>query len=198
METHAPISLVVGLGNPGPRYTHTRHNTGFWLLDEIAKQAGEQFRQEAKFFGEVCLVDKCWLLKPHTFMNHSGQSVAAFVNFYKIPLDEIVVVHDELDLPPGTVRLKQSGGDGGHKGIKDIILHLGSKDFLRLRIGIGRPAHGSEVVNYVLHKPALIEQEAIDASIAEALSVMKWLWMGRIDKAMQRLHCKAKKTTPNS
>lgn len=149
------IDLIVGLGNPGSKYEQTRHNAGFWFVEEIARLKGAHFRPEAKFSGDVCKVvlegRDIWLLKPNTFMNLSGQSVNKLASFYKIPKDNILVAHDELDLDPGVVRLKTGGGHGGHNGLRDIINHLG-KEFQRLRIGIGHPGSRDDVVDYVLHR----------------------------------------------
>ncbi|MDM8560313.1 aminoacyl-tRNA hydrolase [Candidatus Parabeggiatoa sp. HSG14] len=191
------ITLIVGLGNPGPQYIATRHNAGFWLLDNIAVPANAQFRRETKFFGEVCRVEMsfpsgggnlCWLLKPTTFMNRSGQSVIALANYYKIPAEQILVVHDDLDFPPGTARLKQGGSDGRHNGLKDIIAHLGTNQFLRLRLGIGHPGRSGDVTNYVLGSPSRDDQEAIESSMNAALEVMPLIVTGEINKATQQLH----------
>lgn len=184
------IALIVGLGNPGPRYINTRHNAGFWLLDKLAVPAQVQFRREAKFHGEVCRLEqgKCWLLKPNTFMNHSGQAVAALANYYKIPVEQILVVHDELDFPPGKARLKQGGGDGRHNGLKNIIAHLGSNKFLRLRLGIGHPGRSDGVVNYVLSDPSRDEQTAIEVAMDVGLELMPLIVAGEVNKAMQQLH----------
>lgn len=184
------IALIVGLGNPGDRYTGTRHNAGFWLVERLAAQHCIAFRLESKFHGELCQWQQTHLLKPTTFMNRSGQAVAAVMRFYKILPTDILVIHDELDLPPGTARLKQGGGHGGHNGLKDIIAHLGSQDFLRLRIGIGRPAHSSEVTNYVLHEPTQQEQTDIDTAIDAALTIIPLLQTNELNKAMQLLHKK--------
>lgn len=186
------MSLIVGLGNPGSRYTATRHNAGFWFVDNLAQQAHAQFRQEAKFQGEICRLEqgdlKYWLLKPTTFMNHSGQAVAALANYYKIPVEQILVVHDELDFPPGKARLKQGGSDGRHNGLKNIIAHLGSNQFLRLRLGIGHPGHSSDVTNYVLGPPTRDDQTAIEAAMSAALEVVPLIVAGELNKAMQQLH----------
>jgi PTH1 family peptidyl-tRNA hydrolase len=182
----------VGLGNPGPRYTTTRHNAGFWLVDNLAVQAATKFRQDAKFFGEVCRVEqgdlKYWLLKPKTFMNHSGQAVAALANYYKIPIEQILVVHDDLDFPPGKARLKQGGSDGRHNGLKSIIAHLSSNQFLRLRLGIGHPGHSDDVINYVLGSPSRDDQAAIETAMDAILEVMSLILAGDVNKAMQQLH----------
>ena len=152
------LRLIVGLGNPGADYDKTRHNVGFWLLDSLARRYGGVFRREAKFHGEACQVSvdghPLWLLKPQTFMNRSGASVIALARFYKLVPEAILVVHDELDLPPGAVRLKRGGGHGGHNGLRDIIQQLGSREFLRLRLGIGHPGDSRAVINYVLHPAA--------------------------------------------
>lgn len=188
------IDLIVGLGNPGPEYEFTRHNAGFWFVDELARQAKLSFKFETKLQGAVCKYPAagspprdCWLLKPHTFMNKSGQPIASLAGFYKIPAENILVVHDDLDLPPGTVRLKQGGGHGGHNGLRDIIAHSGD-NFLRLRIGIGHPGKGNDVVNYVLKRAPAAEQKLIDAALAEAHATLPLILNGEIEKAMQRLH----------
>ena len=187
------IDLIVGLGNPGAQYEQTRHNAGFWFVDEIARLKGAHFRPEAKFSGDVCKVAvegrDIWLLKPDTFMNRSGQAVQKLASFYKIPVDQILVAHDELDLEPGTARLKTAGGHGGHNGLRDTIAHLG-KDFQRLRIGIGHPGHRDQVTDYVLHRASKEEQIAIDNAIDDALRVLPLLAEGSWEKAVHRLHSK--------
>jgi PTH1 family peptidyl-tRNA hydrolase len=186
--------LIAGLGNPGARYAATRHNAGYWLVDKLAQQAGVSLRSETKFHGEVAKVTYAnshyWLLKPNTFMNLSGQAVAALARFYKITPDQIVVVHDELDFPPGTIRLKQGGGDGKHNGLKSIIAQLGSPQFLRLRIGIGHPGKARDVANYVLDAPLASEFTAIDTALNLALDTFPWLMSGQLDKVMLQLHTK--------
>ncbi|CAK0747979.1 peptidyl-tRNA hydrolase [Gammaproteobacteria bacterium] len=186
------VRLIAGLGNPGPRYEDTRHNAGFWVVDALAREVGAHFRPEARFHGETCRIagpgnDECWLLKPTTFMNHSGQSVAALARFYKLPVSEILVVHDDLDLPPGTARLKQGGGHGGHNGLRDITAHLGA-DFLRLRLGIGHPGDARKVVDYVLDRPSRAEEEAIHEAIDDAMRVLPWVRADELQKAMNHLH----------
>lgn len=189
----APIDLIVGLGNPGGNYEQTRHNAGFWFVDALARQSGT-FRSESKFQGDVCKISlsghDCWLLKPATFMNRSGQSVTALAGFYKVPAENILVVHDELDLPPGVARLKQGGGHGGHNGLRDIIARLGA-DFMRLRIGIGHPGSKEQVVDYVLQRPSLADRQQIDSAIAAALAVMPELLCGEAQRAMNQLHSKS-------
>lgn len=188
----AVIALIVGLGNPGPQYEATRHNAGFWFVEQVARQQGEQFRLENKFHAEIAKVvigpNQVWLLKPNTFMNRSGRSVAALARFYKIPLENILVVHDELDLDPGTVRLKLGGGHGGHNGLRDIVAQMGGKDFMRLRIGIGHPGDSKQVSNYVLSRASATEQRAIDESIDRALAVLSQVVSGEFQKAMNDLH----------
>jgi len=188
-----PISLIVGLGNPGAKYQDTRHNAGFWWLDQIATEYRQTFRIESKFHGEVCRLDgaNCWLLKPTTFMNRSGQAVAAIARFYKIPVQHILVVHDELDFSAGTIRLKQGGGDGRHNGLKDIIAHLGNKDFLRLRVGIGHPGHRDAVANYVLSAPSKVDKGLIEAVLASALQQLPAILNDNLNQAMQVLHSAA-------
>jgi len=187
------IDLIVGLGNPGSKYEQTRHNAGFWFVEEIARLKGAHFRVEAKFSGDVCKVvlegREIWLLKPNTFMNLSGQSVNKLASFYKIPKDNILVAHDELDLDPGTVRLKTGGGHGGHNGLRDIINHLG-KEFQRLRIGIGHPGNRDDVVDYVLRRASKDEQIDIDNALDDALRVLPLLAEGSWEKAVNRLHSK--------
>jgi len=248
------IALIVGLGNPSPQYVATRHNAGFWLVDNLAN---EPFHTKAKFYGSVCRVEipqptisqrkkpltspsqdkkqsatlsekaelhdekpsflrrlglftspkkakqaapisprkngeflTCWLLKPNTFMNRSGQAVAALVNYYQIPPQQILVIHDDLDFPPGKVRLKQGGGDGRHNGLKSIIAQLGSNQFLRLRLGIGHPGRSEDVTGYVLNAPTRDEQIEIEAAMSAALEVMPLIVAGEVNKAMQQLHSK--------
>jgi PTH1 family peptidyl-tRNA hydrolase len=192
-ESVAPaLRLVVGLGNPGPEYAQTRHNAGFWLVDELARQQGGHFRSEARYHGETCRIalagQELWLLKPMTYMNRSGQAVAALAGFYKIPLPAILVVHDDLDLPPGTVRLKRSGGHGGHNGLRDLIAHLGGNDFARLRLGIGHPGDSREVLDYVLRRAPRTEQEFVEQAIADALRELPRILAGEWERATQALH----------
>lgn len=188
------IRLIVGLGNPGREYESTRHNVGFWWVDELAGREGFNFRTEAKFHGLAARGQlhghEVALLKPQTFMNLSGRAVAALAQFYKILPAEILVVHDELDLQPGIARLKTGGGHGGHNGLKDIIAQLGTKDFWRLRIGIGHPGDRAQVVNYVLNDPRREERELIDEAMQHSLHVAPLIIEGKLDAAMLRLHTK--------
>ena len=188
----ADIRLIVGLGNPGADYVNTRHNAGFWFVDCLAQDFSQSFRFEKRFNAEESKIrnneEDVYLLKPLTFMNRSGQSVGAMMRYYKIKPSQILVVHDELDLEPGDNRLKQGGGHGGHNGLRDIIAHLGERDFFRLRVGIGHPGDRNQVVNYVLHKPSVADLNAIDVANQRSLEVMPLVLEGRIDKAMQALH----------
>jgi len=186
------IQLIVGLGNPGAEYEPTRHNAGFWFVDELAQRYRQSFRKEQRFQSEVarCRIDgvDCRLQKPLTFMNRSGQAVRALMQFFRIPLQQILVVHDELDLPPGVIKLKQGGGHGGHNGLRDLISHLGGKDFYRLRVGIGHPGHRDQVVDYVLKKPSQDDRRLIEDALYEAQAVMPDIVRGEFARAMNTLH----------
>lgn len=188
----AGLSLIVGLGNPGLKYEETRHNAGFWLLDEIVRDAQCVLRPESRFHGHAArtmLSDRqVWLLKPNTYMNLSGKAVAALARFYKIAVDEILVLHDELDFPAGTIRLKKGGGTGGHNGVTDIRDSIGSKDFQRLRIGIGRPTGGGKVESYVLNRPSRVELDAIMDSVYRARASIPQLVDGKFAEVMNELH----------
>jgi PTH1 family peptidyl-tRNA hydrolase len=187
------IKLLVGLGNPGDKYALTRHNAGFWWVDLIAQQTNSQLNLDAKMFGMTGKLhphnDK-WLLKPNTFMNASGKSVAAVANYYKIAPDEVLVIHDELDLAAGKIKLKFGGGHGGHNGLRDIHAALGTPNYWRLRIGIGHPGEKSEVVNYVLKAPTKDEQSTIDDGIYESSKILDLLLKGEYEGAMLKLHTK--------
>ena len=182
--------LVVGLGNPGGGYEDNRHNLGFWFVDRLADELKINLSPQGKYFGIAGRRDEFWLLKPTTYMNRSGQSVAALARFYKIAPDEILVIHDELDLPPGGIRLKQGGGNGGHNGLKDIQAHLGTPDFWRLRLGIGHPGDRNEVINYVLKAPRREELEQIEQAIDRCLLAWAKLGAGDYAAAQQALHSK--------
>ncbi len=189
-----PIRLLVGLGNPDARDATTRHNAGFWFADAVASRWGGSFRSQSNFFGEVadCHVDgqRLRLLKPMTYMNNSGRSVAALANFYRLETEEILIAHDEIDLPPGTVRLKRGGGHGGHNGLRDILPQLGSPDFARLRIGVGHPGNKNAVVGYVLKPAPASEQRAIDDAVALALDHFPDIVAGKFAAVMNSLHTK--------
>jgi PTH1 family peptidyl-tRNA hydrolase len=187
------IRLIVGLANPGQEYSRTRHNAGAWFINELAKWHNTQLREEAKYFGYTARINVAGqdvrLLVPTTFMNLSGKSVAAIAKFYQIDVTEILVVHDELDLPPGVAKFKQGGSHGGHNGLKDIISKMAnSKEFFRLRIGIGHPGSKEQVTGYVLGKAQKIEQEQMDAAIDEAVRCIDVLAKDGMVKAMSRLH----------
>jgi PTH1 family peptidyl-tRNA hydrolase len=187
------IKLIVGLGNPGSEYRGTRHNAGADFVEELARQCGTSLQGESKFFGLAGRVTLSGhdlrLLIPTTFMNRSGQAVAAMAGFFKIAPEEILVVHDELDIPPGTARFKRGGGHGGHNGLRDIVPALGNnKDFYRLRIGIGHPGHASRVTGYVLGAPSQVDRTRMDACIDEAIAALPLLLNGDGTKAMTRLH----------
>ncbi len=182
----------MGLGNPGPRYLRTRHNAGFWFVDALAARAGGTFRAAGRFLGEVCEVGSgpqlVRLLKPTTYMNLSGQSVAALSRYYRYAPEEILVAHDEIDLPPGVVRLKSGGGLAGHKGLQDIAAHLGDRGFIRLRIGVGRPPQGGEGVDHVLARPTAEEEALIMRAIDDVLELMPHIMEGDLERAMNVLH----------
>jgi PTH1 family peptidyl-tRNA hydrolase len=188
------LFLIVGLGNPGANYSQTRHNAGFWFLDALHSHAGIEagFRKQAKLSAEVCRTrlfgQECILAKPAVFMNHSGQAVRALMDYYKVPSANLLIAYDELDLPPGTSRLKQGGGHGGHNGIRDIFRHLDDTGFLRLRIGIGHPGNKDAVTAYVLSRASAEQEQLIRRSIDDALSVMPDLLAGNLAKATKDLH----------
>lgn len=186
------IKLIAGLGNPGAEYAHTRHNAGFWLIDELAWAWNTRLKEEKKFFGEVARVARpegeIWLLKPNTFMNRSGQAVAALASFYKIKPEEILVVHDELDIPCGRIRFKLGGGNGGHNGLKDIQARLGTPGFYRLRLGIDHPGDRNLVTGYVLNKPSAEDRQAIDDAIAKSIQGLPLVLSGQWEEATRFLH----------
>jgi PTH1 family peptidyl-tRNA hydrolase len=183
----------VGLGNPGPQYSKTRHNAGFWFLDALAERERLVLRQESRFQGLAGKLEHqgqpLLLLEPQGYMNRSGHAVAMMARYWKIPPEEILVAHDELDFPPGTIKAKQGGGHGGHNGLRDIVAQLGSNNFFRLRIGIGHPGDRSKVTDYVLGPPGKAELEAIAAAIDSSLAreVLDHLLAGEISQAMTRL-----------
>ena len=189
----AAVKLIVGLGNPGAKYADTRHNAGFWLLERLAADTGTDLRPERKFHGVVGRWRRpgegdVHLLCPMTYMNHSGRAVAALAKFHRIEPAAILVVHDEIDLPTGALRLKFAGGHGGHNGLRDIIAAIGSREFARLRLGVGHPGSSDQVVSYVLHAPGRTERTAIDEAITEGLRVMPALAAGEWETAQRALH----------
>jgi PTH1 family peptidyl-tRNA hydrolase len=198
-----PIRLIVGLGNIGAEYERTRHNAGFWFVDEIAAKARVRFAAERKFQGDVVRLrdasHELWLLKPSTYMNRSGQSVVALALYYKILPTQILVVHDEVDLPPGAIKLKRGGGTAGHNGLKDIQARLSTPDFWRLRIGVGHPRSlqlTQEVADFVLHPASREHQQAIDTAIGRALDVVPLVVEGQFERAMMQLHRGNDPTSP--
>ncbi|MES2069100.1 MAG: aminoacyl-tRNA hydrolase [Pseudomonadota bacterium] len=186
------IRLIVGLGNPGPEYEQTRHNAGFWLVDQLARNNLQRDKNFNALVAKTRIAnEEVWLLQPQTFMNRSGQSVGALARFYKLTPEQILVVHDELDVLPGVAKLKKGGSSGGHNGLKDITSALGTQDYWRLRIGIGHPRslslqHG--VADFVLHRPRKEEQPLIDEAIARGLDIIPLLVEGKFDAAMMQLH----------
>lgn len=189
------LRLIVGLGNPGPRYADTRHNAGFWFVDRLAATHGSVFRAESRFEGEVARISvggqSCLLQKPLTFMNKSGNAVQKLAAFHRIPVGEILVVHDDLDLPVGIARLKSGGGHGGHNGLRDLHRHLGP-EYARLRIGIGHPGAREAVIGYVLERPSRDEELAMRRAIDTSLDLVDDLVSGHWDRAVRRLHTPAK------
>ena len=189
------IRLFVGLGNPGPEYAATRHNAGFWWVEQMARQLGTAFSLERNFHGLVAQTrlqgERVWLLQPQTFMNRSGRSVAALARFYKIPPEEILVAHDELDLAPGQAKLKRGGGHSGHNGLRDIHSQLGSSDYWRLRLGIGHPGQRSAVVGWVLKKPQTDDLIAIEQAMDRAARAFELLVAGDMNAATKLIHTSA-------
>ena len=187
------IKLIVGLGNPGDKYTDTRHNAGEWLIERLARRFNVSLNPESKFFGKTArtLVNgkEVRLLVPTTFMNLSGKAVGALASFYRIKPEEILVIHDELDLPPGTAKLKQGGGHGGHNGLKDIVAQLGNyNNFYRLRIGIGHPGHRDLVAGYVLNKPSPADRDALEKVLDEATDCVEMIFKDGMVKTTNRLN----------
>ncbi len=197
-----PLRLLVGLGNPGSRYAQTRHNAGFWFADALASKLGASFRGSPRFFGELAELSvgtlALRLLKPTTYMNESGRSVAAVVNFFRLAVEDVLIAHDEIDLPPGVVRLKRGGGHGGHNGLRDVIPALGSSDFVRLRIGVGHPGHKDLVTGYVLNRPGSEEQALIESAIGDALDAFELMATGEFARAMNSLHRRPEIQDPNA
>jgi PTH1 family peptidyl-tRNA hydrolase len=186
------LRLIVGLGNPGPEHARTRHNAGFWFVDALAEQAGGRFGLESKLFGETCKVEiagqPVWLLRPATFMNLSGKSVTAALRYWKIEPEQALLVHDELDLPAGTARLKFEGGHGGQNGLRDTMRLLGHGRFHRLRIGIGHPGHKDQVTSWVLGRPGRDDEALILRAIDNAIDALPLAVAGQFSDAMTRLH----------
>ena len=192
------IRLVVGLGNPGKEYERTRHNAGFWLVERFAAAKGIALRKDPKFQALVGRHEAsgAWLLEPQSFMNASGRAVQMLAGFFKIKPEEILVVHDELDFPPGVAKMKQGGGIAGHNGLKDISQRIASHDYWRLRIGVGKPPAEAEGADYVLQRPPAEEKEAIDAAIQKALDLLPMMLSGDMQGAMHKLHTEEKPPAP--
>ena len=200
MTERSLIRMIVGLGNPGPEYAQTRHNAGFWLVDLLAQQHGGRFRTERKFAAELATVGiqgaEVLLLKPQTFMNRSGGSVQAAAAYLKIPVEQILVVHDDLDLSPGDARLKQGGGHGGHNGLRSMTSHLGP-GFWRLRLGIGHPGNRAEVIDYVLQRPSREDEVLIQQAVADSADVIPILLGSGDQPAMHKLHSRGTPPRPD-
>jgi PTH1 family peptidyl-tRNA hydrolase len=186
------LYVIAGLGNPGPKYSETRHNAGFWFLDELAQRNEVTFREQARFKSDTARIElhgqDCLLLKPGTFMNHSGQAIRAVMDYFEVKTSQLLVAYDELDLPAGTARLKAGGGHGGHNGLRDIFQHWPDREFLRVRIGIGHPGIKAEVTDYVLGRPAPGEEKQIRDAISEAISLLPDILAGQLPRAMKALH----------
>jgi PTH1 family peptidyl-tRNA hydrolase len=196
------IRLLVGLGNPGPEYEATRHNAGFWFVDAAAQALRARLVPERSYYGLAARVPRAdgalWLLEPMTYMNLSGKSVAALARFFKIAPAEILVAHDELDLPPGQAKLKLGGSAAGHNGLKDIQAQLGSADFWRLRLGIGHPGVKSEVVDYVLRRPPAEQRDAIEKSIEQSIGALDLLLAGAMERAQMKVHVRPPRPKPTA
>ncbi|MCG8325147.1 MAG: aminoacyl-tRNA hydrolase [Thiotrichales bacterium] len=190
----SPFQLIAGLGNPGPDYSSTRHNAGYWCIDRLADGHRCTFKADKRFSADVARLSlgasDYWLIKPTSYMNDSGRSVQAMLAYYKLDIKRTLVIHDEIDLPPGIIRLKNGGGHGGHNGVRDIIQATGSNAFSRIRIGVGHPGNKEQVVASVLGRASRAEQELIDQAIADVLQHMPDILQGRLQKAMTALHTK--------
>jgi PTH1 family peptidyl-tRNA hydrolase len=190
----AHLSIVAGLGNPEERYERTLHNAGFWFVDALARSIDGEFRFEKRFDADVCRIriagEEIWLVKPQSFMNLSGAPLRSVLDYYRLSTDKLLVAHDEIDLPPGTVRLKKGGGHGGHNGIRDVIGHCGA-DFMRLRLGVGHPGEKDRVTGYVLQQASGDIESAVRRNIEEAMQVMPMLVELGLNAAMKELHTQA-------
>ena len=189
----AHLTIIAGLGNPEERYERTLHNAGFWFVDELARRDNGSFKYEKRFDANICKIkiagNDVWLIKPQSYMNLSGGPVRAMLDYYRLSADQLLVAHDEIDLPPGDVRLKLGGGHGGHNGLRDLIQHCG-KDFMRLRIGVGHPGHKDQVTGYVLKKASSEVESAMLGNVDEAADVMALLAEDGLNAAMKKLHTK--------
>ena len=188
------LTIIVGLGNPEERYERTLHSAGFWFVDELARRFNGQFKYEKRFDADVCKVSiagaDIWLAKPQSYMNLSGRPVRGMLDYYRLTADTLLVAHDEIDLPPGTVRLKTGGGHGGHNGLRDVIKHCG-RDFIRLRLGVGHPGHKDQVTSYVLKKASAEVESAIIRNVDDAADVIPVLIEQGLEAAMKELHTKS-------
>jgi PTH1 family peptidyl-tRNA hydrolase len=187
------LSIIAGLGNPEEKHARTLHNVGFWFVDALARKLGGDFRYEKKFDTELCRITlhaaDIWLVKPQSYMNLSGGPIRGVLDYYRLRPEQLLVAHDEIDLPPGTVRLKKGGGHGGHNGIRDVVRHCGA-DFMRLRLGVGHPGDKTQVTNYVLKRGSGEVEAAIEKNIGEAIDVLEVLLDDGLDAAMKKLHTK--------
>ena len=187
------IRIIAGLGNPEAKYERTLHNAGFWFVDALARKHGGSFRHDKKFDAETCRIslhgEDVWLVKPQSYMNHSGQPIRGLLDYYRLGPSELLVAHDEIDLPPGTVRLKKGGGHGGHNGIRDVIRHCGA-DFLRLRIGVGHPGEKDKVTGYVLKRASSDVEALVERNVDDAIAVLPVLLDDGLNAAMKKLHTK--------
>ncbi len=187
------LAVIAGLGNPEDRYADTLHNAGFWCVDELARRVGGVFKYEKRFDSDVCKVTihgaDVWLVKPQSYMNLSGRPIRSVLDYYRIPVDRLLVTHDEIDLPPGTVRLKSGGGHGGHNGVRDVIQHCG-RDFLRLRIGVGHPGEKDKVTGHVLRRAGGDIDPLLQRSVDEAADIVPVLIDKGLNEAMKELHTK--------
>lgn len=185
------IRIIAGLGNPGEKYQRTLHNAGFWFVDALAQKYGGDFRYDKKFDADCCKIElhgqEIWLVKPQSFMNLSGGPIRSVIDYYRLKLGNLLVAHDEIDLPPGTVRLKMGGGHGGHNGLRDIIQHCGA-EFVRLRFGVGHPGDKSQVTDYVLKRGSPDAERAIEDNIAAAIGIMPVLIDDGLNAATKALH----------
>lgn len=187
------LSIIAGLGNPDEKYARTLHNVGFWFVEALAAKYGGEFRFEKKFDADYCRInlhgDDIWLVKPQSYMNLSGGPIRAVLDYYRLRAEHLLVAHDEIDLPPGTVRLKKGGGHGGHNGIRDVIQHCAG-EFMRLRLGVGHPGEKSKVTSYVLKRGSSDVESAVESNIADAIDVMPTLIDDGLNAAMKKLHTK--------
>ena len=188
------LTMIAGLGNPEDRYERTLHNAGFWFVDELARRFNGQFKYEKRFDADICKVsiagDDIWLVKPQSYMNLSGGPVRGMLDYYRLKVGNLLVAHDEIDLPPGTVRLKLGGGHGGHNGLRDVIKHCG-RDFMRLRLGVGHPGHKDQVTSYVLKKASADVESAIVRNVDDAADVIPMLVEQGLEAATKALHTKS-------